>query len=228
MLLHYFLTSLPPVDIASVPPLSSSDFLQRARACLHDDAMGDLERLYKIKTINRATTGIHVPADLIDLHFDETNEKNVSPMHARYLFWLWLNETCHSSLVKNIARDMAKFHHTLALVLAKHYTSTDFTSSAGLPHWLREKLNFDDGDFANNTLLANISDQNPREFEMAVDKRIVDIVENHSRGDDEFLFDHVVIYFIKLLLAERHASFTHEAGHKILEKIIEGCLHERA
>jgi hypothetical protein len=192
MMLHYFLTTLKPLEVHERSPMSSDDFCRAARECLTEYAVDDLERLSLMKTLKHDRTGEASAKFVSDLELSPNHNEERST-----LYWLWLAGSSRSPFIKRFAHDAMRLYHEIADALSAHT----------LPSWL--------------------SDESlPITIEWKVSDHLLDIVERH-RDDDPFSLDAVYAYFIKLMICERHASFSHEKGQAILAALVEGITHER-
>ena len=224
MLLQYFLTSLKPIDLATKPPMSSDDFLCLARDCLSEVVVDDLIRLHKIKTLNHHVQALLISQCTADLALDLPTRVDEDPLTARYLFWWWLSKKSFSRLVRRFSLDAMSLYHQLAHLLAQYKSAPSFMDASELCFLNDIELN---NDSHYQVLLAALNDPQPSTLEYAVSRCLVEIIDQHCDWDP-FSLDEVFAYFIKLMLCERHASFVHENGQAMLDKIVKGIIHERA
>lgn len=223
MLLHYFLTHLPPLEISSSPPISTIEFIRRARDCLSDHVCEDLERLFMMTLINRNFFSdaspfhddvVHDYAHKVDVILPSSPNKFAEV--TRSLYWTWLEEECHYTFIRRFAKDAALLFRWLAHMLAPD----ENTASSSMRHDSYDALH-----------LA-FHDPNPLTLEYALGEALSRSASTHARSDDAFCIDHVFAYFINLMISERLSSFDKAQGQTIFDRIVtsnsSGALYERA
>lgn len=196
------------------PPLSTDAFLLRAKDCLSEKILEDLERLLFFRTLNRLSrnnTGEHI-------WMDAENMREASPHRVRYHYWLWLNKTALSPFLRRFAADALRLWHLVGRTIAPYHDET--------PLIVKEFLHDSQLDAIYEARLAtqfanDFADHNPLPFEHSIARNLLAIVEHH-KSSDMFSCDQVFAYFIELILCERFVSFDQAKGHAILNQIVSG------
>lgn len=201
MLRHYFVTGLKPVALDHALPMSPEDFLMQASSCVSEKILFDLTMLSASKDIDRAIkhavkrNDIAIKcSDLLFLHWEKGSTS--IPIDAVWpTYWRTVHKTCHSKFVRRIADEAATFFKALALKMSR------------------------DDSFMHASIAMCFQHSDPVMRERALGEAFIAMLEKHANAD-AFSDDQLFVYYLKLLMIERFASFDAGRGQAQLERLV--------
>lgn len=234
MLIHYFLAGLKPVVFGDKLPISRPEYMHRAKDCLSERMLFDLELLesfyealslfYSLITHGRAkdldeqVSSPHL-RDLLSV------ELALDPSRLSFAYWHMLRTKSKSRFLRTFADEAEFLLRSVALLLA---SSHDHEPEA------RPQEYGDESHVVETSLMRHphyqrlqqaLADPDPMALEQMIMYSLFAMADELS-DNDVFALDQVLVYYIKLGLCERQKSFDKERGLSILQDLDEKILQE--
>jgi hypothetical protein len=242
MLIHYFITGLKPLGIDEAIPITTQEFLERAKDVLCGHPLDDLyvlaqffwvdegiKKIIKLKANNEEIE----PKDFIKLQEFFGSDRLLQLVSNKpQFFWLffWAKiKACKSRFLQNITAPTVNLYVALIIFLDKKNLlpiSETFDLEQSLKHlssitgfYLDHLYITDRGHEQTIAEFEEALLTSPIQLEKTVTKKLFDILDEHS-CHETFSTDQIFVYFIKLIMCERLASFDHSKGQKILDSLV--------